>query len=366
MTPPPGKSTLDAWQRSTFLRYSEIVYYRNSQAHDLGWYFFPHDMSASSHCHHDGDRAQQRDKFLQQQLLARHQRMQRLQEDFRSFRTKTPPPRSARSARPARPRPTRPARPQHNQKRSRGSTISTAKRRSHTANINIIAGSAKNAGRSSNSAGRSNHIVKFGHGGNTGEFSLEQGSRNRRQLTALPNDRINPAMVSYCSFTRESDCKKRPGRGCMDPSRCCDSKSTRFDEDEGLIRAFVEYVDRVMDVVLLSDRFDEGLLLLRHRLNISSLAEVAYIRMKAAASSDSPGRASAGSGASAGSDASAGPAAIGGESSSAAVSTVLVRPNEMQLEQLARMNRVDEALYRHFSDKFDRQWRELQEQVALE
>lgn len=97
----------------------------------------------------------------------------------------------------------------------------------------------------------------------------------------------------------------------------------RNDKDPEAISKFVQYIDSSMDLVFMTERYDEGLVLLRRDLGLD-MKDVSYLRMK--------------------------------ESSVAA--DAVPPPTEAEMEQLKEFIGVDTALYEHFSKRFWKQWEE--------
>lgn len=114
-----------------------------------------------------------------------------------------------------------------------------------------------------------------------------------------------------------------------DPRVSFSPRSFEDDNDEAKIAAFLRRLDKGLDLVVLTEHYDEGLVLLRERLNLP-LEDVKYLRAKVSEPSPVP-------------------------------------PPTAEEEQRARRSlAVDMKLYEHFLQKFREEWRErdLEQEVA--
>ena len=105
------------------------------------------------------------------------------------------------------------------------------------------------------------------------------------------------------------------------------SRTTQFDRNDDRIDLFISAIDKSMDLIMITDEFDKGIILLGHLLNIT-LEELYYARVNVKDKTD------------------------------------YVYPDESLRKALYDTNYVDNKLYRYFVEKFNIQWRDACRAVA--
>jgi len=93
----------------------------------------------------------------------------------------------------------------------------------------------------------------------------------------------------------------------------------RRDNDTEAVARFVEWLDRTLDLVFLTERYDEGLILLGQRTGLG-LDDLRYVRMKESSAEE------------------------------------IAPPTDQERRDLEEFLAVDNALFAHFSKRFQRDW----------